>query len=180
MPLSFIEFPSDGAPLHVATVHWDEGLGLSSDWSKPLSWYWQEMIAQLDAESMKIVVEGEKGKSHGLIGCSIMSRPSSYDHTRAVEGNAVAAENREQTMRVWDFIITRFDGTKIRLHPQRNEASVEAYSAEGPTEQAHLPKMGHATNGPGTFRKYVYTQNQRNLKFDPKKGWGLPPHTKKN
>ena len=131
--------------------------------------------------SMKIVVEGEKGKSHGLIGCSIMSRPNSYDHKRVVQENAVAAEKREQTMRVWDFIITRFDGTKIRLHPQRNKASVEAYSAEGPTEQVPPPKSGHGkSDGPGTFRKYVYTQTQGNLKFDPKKGAGLPPGKKKN
>ena len=102
-----------------------------------------------------------------------MSRPNSYDHKRAVEENAVAAENREQTMRVWDFIITRFDGTKIRLHPQRTKASVEAYSAEGPTEQVPLPKMGHAKKyGPGTFRKYVYTQTPRELEVQPQEGLG--------
>ena len=109
------------------------------------------MIAQLDVESMKIVAEGGKGKSHGLICCSIISRPNSCDHKGAVEENAVAAEKREQTMRVWDFIITRFDGTKIRLHPQRNKASVEAYSAEGPTEQVHLPKMVHVKTAQGLF-----------------------------
>ena len=68
----------------MTTVHWDEGLGFSFDWSKPLSWYWQEMTAQLDVESMKIVVEGGKGKSHGLICCSMMSRPNSYDHKGVV------------------------------------------------------------------------------------------------
>jgi hypothetical protein len=51
------------------------------------------MIALLDVESMRIDVEGEKGKSHDMIGCALIIRPNSYDHTRAVPENAVAAEN---------------------------------------------------------------------------------------
>ena len=99
----------------------------------PLSWFWQELIAQLDDESMKIVVEGENRKSHGLIGCGVMIRPSSYDHRLAVQESAVAQKNRDETLCVWDFIITRFDGSKIRLHPQRTKPDVEAFSAEGTT-----------------------------------------------
>ena len=72
---------------------------------------WQEMIALLDAESMWIDVEGEKGKSHGMIGCALIIRPNSYDHKRSVQEHAVAAENRTQPLRVWDFIIRRLGGT---------------------------------------------------------------------
>ena len=71
------------------------------------------MIALLDVESMWIDVEGEKGKSHGMIGCALIIRPNSYDHKRSVQEDAVAAENRTQPLRVWDFIIRRFDGTNF-------------------------------------------------------------------
>ena len=72
---------------------------------------WQELIAQLDADSMRIVVEGEKGRSHGLIGCALITRPDSYDHKLSVQEDAVAAENRTQPLRAWDIIIRRFGGT---------------------------------------------------------------------
>jgi hypothetical protein len=176
-----MDFPKNGAPMRVPTVHWNQGPGFTFDWTMPLNWFWQELIAQLDDESMKIVVEGEKRKSHGLIGCEIMIRPNSYDHKIAVQESAVAQENRDETLCVWDFIITRFDGSKIRLHPQRITPDVETFSAEGPTEQVPLPKKGHGqSDGPGTFRHFVNTQTQGNLKFDPKKGKGLSPYKKKN
>ena len=75
------------------------------------------MIALLDAESMWIDVEGEKGKRHGMIGCALLIRPNSYDHKRSVQEDAVAAENRTQPLRVWGFIIRRFDGTSNSSAP---------------------------------------------------------------
>ena len=179
--MNFMDFPRNGAPMRVPTVHWNKGPGFTFDWDMPLSWLWQELIAQLDDESMKIVVEGENRKSHGLIGCAIMVRPNSYDHRMVVQESAVAQQNRDEMLRVYDFIITRWDGSKIRLHPQRIKPDVETFSGEGPTEQVPLPKKGHGkSDGPGTLQHFVKTQTQRNLKFDPKKGWGLPPYTKKN
>ena len=88
-----------------------------------------------------------------------------------VDENAAAAEKREQTMRVWDFIITRFDGTKIRLHPQRNKASVEAYSAEGPTEQVHLPKWGMEKRPRDVSAVRIYA-NPKELEARPQEGLG--------
>ena len=35
-------------------------------------WSWHEMVAQLDAESMRVVVEGEAGRSGGLIRCNTL------------------------------------------------------------------------------------------------------------
>ena len=147
----------------------------------PLNWLWQELIAQLDDESMKIVVEGENRTSHGVIGCSIMVRPNSYDHTMAVQESAEAQQNREDTLQVYDFIITRWDGSKIRLHPQRIKPDVETFSGEGPTNKFLYPKMGHGkSDGPGTAQHFVKTQAQRKLKFDTNKGWGLPPYQRRN
>ncbi len=33
-----------------------------------VDWWWQEMVAQLDEESMRFVLEGEEGRRGGLIG----------------------------------------------------------------------------------------------------------------
>ena len=142
---------------------------------------WQEMIALLDAESMRIDVEGEKGKSHGMIGCALISRPNSYDHKRSVQEDAVAAENRTEPLRVWGCLIRRFDGTAIRLHPQRNTHLVESYSAAGPPEQVVSPARGYGqSDGRGAFQKYTNLQTRGCLKLDPRKGAGLTPHKKTN
>ena len=43
-------------------------------------WRWQEMIAQLDADSMEFVVNGASGTSGGVVGCSFCRARNPYDH----------------------------------------------------------------------------------------------------
>ena len=131
---------------------------------------------------MWIDVEGEKGKSHGMIGCALLIRPNSYDHKRFVQDDAVAAENRTQPLRVWGFIIRRFDGTSnysappaAQYGPRGGILCRGSYRTNSNTQQGY-----GQSDGPGTFRKYIYMQTQGNLKLDPKKGAGLPPPTKEH
>ncbi len=43
-------------------------------------WRWQEMIAQLDADSVEFDVNGPGGTSGGVVGCSFCRAHNSYDH----------------------------------------------------------------------------------------------------
>ena len=48
----------------------------------------------MDDESMRIVVEGEKSKSGGLIGCALMVKNNSCDHKRHAAAVVVAAKGK--------------------------------------------------------------------------------------
>jgi len=74
-------FPND-APAAAAAVTWNKGQDWAFDRTKMLWWSWKEMVARLDADSMRIVVRGENGRSCGLLGCYFAPRPNSYDHKR--------------------------------------------------------------------------------------------------
>ena len=136
---------------------------------------WQEMIALLDAESMWIDVEGEKGKSHGMIGCALFIRPNSYDHKRSVQEDAVAAENRTQSLRAWGFIIRCFDSTSdfsappaAQYGPRGGILCRRSYRTSSNTQKGY-----GQSDGPGTFRKYTYNYaNPRELEARPQEGRG--------
>jgi hypothetical protein len=55
-------------------------MAFSSNERMTFYWWWQEMAAQLDAVSMKFVVQGENGDDCvGIISCAVMLWPNSYD-----------------------------------------------------------------------------------------------------
>ena len=120
-------------------------------------WSWFEMVAQLDAESMAFVVNGADGRSCGLVSCSFALRPNSHHHKR----------HHQLQVRVWDFVLTRVDGSAVRLHPQWSTTAVESYAVEGHAEEVEIPAHGLGeSDGPGTYRHFKDVGTQRMLKFD--------------
>ena len=77
-------------------------------------WRWQEMIAQLDADSMEFVVNGASGTSGGVVGCSFCRAHNSYDHKMSY----LHKKQRDERMH---FLVRRADGTGVRLHPQKTK-----------------------------------------------------------
>ena len=62
----------------------------NTDWSfsdtEKTKWLWLEMVAQLDQETMELMVRGPGGdRSRGLVSCQICACPNSYDHNRQVK-----------------------------------------------------------------------------------------------
>ena len=57
-------FPND-VPVAVATIQWGKGEQWALDRTKVVTWSWKEVIAQLDEDSMRIVVQGENSRSCG-------------------------------------------------------------------------------------------------------------------
>ena len=134
------------------------------------------MVAQLDAESMRIVAQGENGRSCGLLGCYFAPRPNSYDHKRRAKLRQEGRPMQDVRLPVWDFVIEREDGTGVRLHPQRSTPKVETFELEGPAEPVVPPTQGHGGSwGRGTYKYYKKIQTRACLKFDTIKGKGLPP-----
>ena len=131
------------------------------DWRR-VQWSWQWMIAQLDAESMQVAVNGEDGTSGGIIGCTLMARSGSYDHTRcAVEGAAVR-------LPLWDFVIRRRDGSELRMKSSWTGTAVSCMS--GPLPQVNTPARGVGQSaGHGTMCGYLQMQHNLKLRFNPQR-----------
>ena len=76
------------------TVQLKRGMAFSLNEQLTFYWWWQEMVAQLDDASMKFVVQGENGDDRvGIISCTVMLRPNSYDPSRHLDAVAAAKAN---------------------------------------------------------------------------------------
>ena len=135
--------------------------------SSLMHWSWHQMVAQLDTRSMKIVVDGPTGRSGGLIGCSLVPRPGSYDHIRCSK----MSEPRRR-LPIWEFVLRRADGSAVRMKPRWGETKIGCQEGRGPwqDEEIPLPKKGVGqSDGPGTYRYYKNLCHSFTLRFDPKK-----------
>ena len=131
-------------------------------------WKWQEMVAQLDAESMKMLVEGLPGsgtgctsRSRGLVSCRIQ-KTDRYDHKRH---HALKHEGRTDMLMIWDFVVVRDDGTQVFLHPEYSTTKFQCFT--GPPMQDHeIPKTGlGGTSGRGTYKYFKGKLNEVTLRF---------------
>ena len=111
-----------------------------SPWCK---WQWQEMVAQLDDDSMRTVVQGPDYRSRGLISCSYrrhMEYKGEYEFGTLLE-------------MVWEFVLTRDDGSCVSLRPNHDNKNVKCKYWERETDH-EVPMTGlGGTSGPGTFKR---------------------------
>ena len=123
-------------------------------------WSWWELVAQMDEESIRYVVE-DGDSSRGLVGCEFRPRTDSYDHSRQVQP---AYGDRAQ-LRCWDFILRRSDGTAVRVHPEWTKTTIPTFAVEG-QGVTQIPRNGLGmSDGHGTFRYYRNLGRERLLKF---------------
>ena len=122
-------------------------------------WSWCMMVALMDEESIKYVVE-DGDRSRGLVGCEIRKRDGSDDHSRQVQ-----LPRDHPQLRDWDFILKRNDGTAVRLHPQWSEKTIPTFALES-AEEIPRPRNGLGqSDGPGTFKRYKKMGLERTLMF---------------
>ena len=136
-----------------------------------VKWYWQEMVAQLDAASMEEVVNnGPDGRSGGLIGCAFMARPNSYDHKRHHQLKTDGKPVTDRKLRIWDFVLFRKDGSCMRLHPNWSNTKIETHVLDGYAEEVPVPTDGPGTSmGHGTYKYHKDVGNLKTLRFDAAK-----------
>ena len=68
-------------------------------------WSWQQMVSHLDDFSLSLVLEDTKGRSIGILGCSIGARPGWLDHKTQVQVD-------ELQLPIFDLIIWMSDGSR--------------------------------------------------------------------
>ena len=147
----------------IAEITHDKGVTYHFSDTKFKRWYWQEMVAQLDEASMRLVVEGEDPvRSRGLVSCKL-EKSDRYDHKRAH-----ADPGGQHMYKTWDFILERDDGSKIALHPNYSSTEFECLHVLGPSYSDHeIPRTGlGGTSGPRTFKYFVGKHVKTTLRFD--------------
>ena len=122
-------------------------------------WSWWEMVAHLDDESLRYVVQ-DGDRSRGLVGCEVRRRTGSYDHSRQVKRPGQGPQ-----LTKWDFVLKRSDGTAVRLHPEWSTNKIPTFAVEG-EEVIQIPSAGLGmSDGPGTFRYYKELGQEEELRF---------------
>jgi hypothetical protein len=119
-------------------------IGSPTDWKfigdPTIEWNWQEMVAQLDAESLAQVVEGQSAeligpnRSRGLVSCRLQKTDRNdqiWDMMKLLPIAGRIAHTEEKLM-VWDFVLERIDGTEVWLHPCHNNPRVNCLEPGGP------------------------------------------------
>ena len=158
---------SNTEPIAVAGIIKGDGMDFDLDENSSYLWSWFEMVAQLNADSMAFVVNGDDGRSCGLVSCSFAPRPNSYDHKRHNQLRLAGKPKKDAKLRVWDFVLTRADGSAVRLHPQWSTKAVDSYAVEGHAEEVKIPVHGLGeSDGRGTYKHFKDLGTQRMLKFD--------------
>ena len=95
-----------------------------------------------------------------------MRRTGSCDHKRQVQQPGHPAQ-----LRCWDFVLTRSDGTAVRLHPEWSTTKVPTFEVEGHVE-TQIPRNGLGmSDGRGTFKYYKGVGKARTLKFGRRRAY---------
>ena len=106
-----------------------------------------------------MVEDGDR--SRGLVGCEFRRRTGSYDHSRQVQLHPL----HPAQLLCWDFVLTRSDGTAVRLHPEWSTTHVPSFEVED-NEETQIPRNGLGmSDGRGTFKYYKEVGQARMLKF---------------
>ncbi len=154
----------------VAEMVHDKGTDFRFVGEPKIPWRWQEMVAQMDERSMKMVVQGldDAGRSRGLVSCRLQ-KTDKYDHKRH---HAAGPGAGGEMLFEWHFVLVCEDGTQVFLHPNYSNTKIECYRGE-PEQDHELPRGGlGGTSGPGTFKYFKNKNVQAILRFNAKLGQG--------
>jgi len=167
------------------TLHIDEQATEHSwnDSSVPWGWYWADMVAQLDNDSMRQLVLGDGRSDGGLTRC-IFFQHDAYDHTR---GHISTPKGRQPTggrqPREWSFICVRDDDSYGSLVPHWSVPTVgftdgppgsarQLYGALSGSYDAPAPGLCHGINGQLSWGDYRQTHAAQHwMRFDENLKW---------
>ena len=160
-------------PEDVAVVVHGERTNFDFDPTKIVKWAWWEMIGQLRDDDIRYVVGGSSGDCQ-LRECSLQVRPNSYDVARHYHIERQERRCADVQLPVWDFVVSRSDGTALRLHPSWSDRRVKVFLVIG-HEVLVIPIGGLGkSEGSGTFKRYLQQDMVKEVRFDSAKDLKRP------
>ena len=169
-------------PFPIATLK--RTTGMHYELTEPQQpWSWRGMLNGMNDATLERVV------GPGITGICCMAMHGSYDHARrnAARELGVVFDNwsgrlgrweAAAPVPVWDFVVTRLDGTRVRFHPSLTNSRIGISDFAAPFERDGPQAGPGKSDGRGTFRRmeasnYHETGRASNLNArDPAR----PPH----
>ena len=82
-------------------------------------WSWLSMLKAMQLETKERIV------GDGITGISCKPIHGAYDHKRRHAANVLGRPFRtDAPVPVWDFVVTRKDGTAVRFHPNQTQTKI--------------------------------------------------------
>ena len=136
----------------------EKGTGMDY-WFKPGAlqpWSWRQMLAAMSGEAKEKVLGSNPPLGVVRITCEPVA--GLRDHKRI---NAVKETGRPYgagaQVPLWDFFVTRSDGTTVRFHTNFTNNKVEVAKVDGAHAANELPKPPNKgkgkSDGPGTYKR---------------------------
>ena len=137
-------------PCEVLTLHRTKGM--EYELLQPMQpWSWRRMLAGCNNDTLERIV------GPGVRRVLCMAIPKSYDHKRHHAARLANRQYRSDApVPVWDFVVERTDGTRVRFHPNQTnrKIAVADYAFEF---ERNGPAAGRGrSDGPGTYRAMLW------------------------
>ncbi len=131
-------------------------------------WRWQDLVAQMNRESIETVVFGDNPNrdpyAKSIYKCSLHNT-GKYDHK---PHHAANKEKRpiDSMLTQWAFVFERTDGTKCSVTPAFSSTNI-GFNETAVAVATEIPKSGlGGTSGPGTYTAQKRANVTMVLKFD--------------
>ena len=143
-------------PMQIGVIEKNTGMEYAFKANATQPWSWRQMLAGLSPAAKDLVLGANP--TLGVVRITCQPVPGSYDHKRwhaAMHIGRPYAADAE--VLVWDFFVTRTDGTTVRFHTNYSNKKVEVASvdvAQPPLQLPGPPQKGKGkSDGPGTYRR---------------------------
>ena len=143
-------------PLQIGEIEKNSGMDYNFKAGETKPWSWRQMLAALNPAAKDLVLGSNPALGVVRITCAPVL--GSYDHKRWHAARHLGRPYAEDAaVPVWDFFVTRTDGTAVRFHTSYSNNKVEVAKvseAQAAHELPKPPKNGKGkSDGRGTYRR---------------------------
>ena len=146
-------------PLDIGVLVRDTGMEYSFAPNATQPWSWRQMLAALDPSCMAAIVGTEE--QGGIVSVTCEPLWDAYDskrHHAAKKAKPPRPYPKDAPVPVWDFVVTRLDGSAVRFHTSQthNKVEIAAVTARPnyPTNDMAPPKGRGESTGRGCYTFY--------------------------
>ena len=150
---------TDHDPLSIGVLERKKGMEYSFVPKATQPWSWREMLAGLRPDAMAAIVGTEE--QGGIVSVTCEPLWDAYDskrHHAAKKAKPPRPYPKDAPVLVWDFVVTRLDGSAVRFHTSQTHNKVEIASVMArpnyPTNDMAPPKGRGQSTGRGCYCHY--------------------------
>ena len=138
-------------PYSIKTLH--RGEGMAYELGEPTQpWSWRGMLNGMQEQTLDRIV------GNGIIGICCKPIEGAYDHKRRHAARLLGHPVYDDAapVPIWDFVVTRVDGSGIRFHVSQTNRKVELIDVADLDYETEGPRKGKGkSDGKGTYRRML-------------------------